>query len=224
MSQTTSSTIATATNYQPTWKGARLMLIKRIFLVLLIAGVIASAAAATQAQSTGRKAWRGENSVNNPIPAVPNQADERMPVTEVQTASQLSKAEKKTAIVGSWLGTLGDGTRVIVTYHSDGTVHGSVQSEVSTIPELGVLTPTHGVWTYLGGQQFGNTGAGILYDINTGAYLGQIKLRVLLTLNDSGDQMSGPDKVEIFDADGNLVGTFSTGTSHWTRIKFEPFD
>lgn len=222
MSQNTSLTIAN--DHQQTWKGATHMLIKRIFLTLLITGVIGISVTATQAQSTGRKPWPRGNSVNNPIPTMSDQAAERAPVVEIQTASQALKAEKKTAIVGSWLGTLGDGTKVIVTYNSDGTAHASVQGEVSTNPELGVLTPTHGVWAYIGGQQFAVTMRGILYDINTGAYLGSIKIRILLTLNEAGDQTSGPDKVDLFDADGNLAGTFSTGTQHLARIKAEPFD
>lgn len=224
MSQNTALTTATTTDYQPTWKErANLMLIKRIFLTLLIIAVIAVSAAATQAQSASRRVWSRGNSVSNPAPTVPDQAAEGATGTEMQTASQVSKAEKKTAIVGSWQGTVGGGNRVVSTYNSDGTVQGSVQTEVSTIPELGVLTPTHGVWEYLGGRQFGLTGVGLLYDINTGEYLGMLKVRVLLTLDATGDHMSGTDKVEIFGPDGELVFTASGDTSY-TRIKFEPFN
>ena len=79
------------------------MLIKRIFLTLLITGVIAISAAATQAQSASRKAWGRGSSVNSPVLTVPDQAPEGVQVAEVQTASQKSKAEKKTAIVGGYL-------------------------------------------------------------------------------------------------------------------------
>jgi hypothetical protein len=224
MSRNTSLTTATATNYQPTWKkGARLMLIKRIFLALLITGVIGISTAATQAQSTRWRTWVRGNSVSNVIPGAPDQAVESAQVAEIQTAAKELKGEKKTAIVGSWQGTVGGGNRAVATFNSDGTAQGSVQSEVSTIPEFGVLTPTHGVWEYLGGRQFGLTLVGLIYDINTGADLGTLKVRVLLTLNATGDQMSGTDKVEIFDPDGELVFTAS-GDVSYTRIKFEPFN
>jgi hypothetical protein len=65
---------------------------------------------------------------------------------------------------------------------------------------------------------------GILYDINAGAYHGYIKARLLLTLNEAGDQLSGTDKVEIFDADGNLAFAVPPGNTSFTRIKFEPFE
>ena len=198
------------------------MLIKRVFLTLLITGVIAISAAPTQAQSARRKAWG--SSVNSSVPTVPDQAPQGVQVAEMQTASQKSKAEKKTAIVGSWLGTSGEGNKLIQSYTSDGIMLGSAQGEVSTVPELGALTTGHGVWEYLGGRQFGVTAVGILYDINTGAYLGYLKARLVLTLNQGGDQMSGTDKVEIFDPDGNLVFAVPPGNTTFTRIKFEPFN
>ena len=95
------------------------------------------------------------------------------------------------------------------------------KSEVSTIPELGVLTPAHGVWKYLGGRRFGITAIGILYDINTGQLLGYLKAQPVLTINRAGDEMSGTDHVEILDPDGNVVFT-AAGESHFKRIKFEP--
>ena len=192
---------------------------KRIFWTLLITGVILIPITATQAQSAGRNPRSRGVSVINPTPALPGQYPERELPAEVQTESQ----EKKAAIVGSWLGTSGEGNKLISTYNSDGTTHGSVQSEVSTIPELGVLTPTHGVWKYLGGRQFGVTVYGVLYDINTGAYSGMAKVRVLLTLNEAGDQMSGTDKVEIINPDGSVI-SLPSGNTPYTRIKFEPFN
>jgi len=64
---------------------------------------MAISAAATQAQSAGRKAWGRGSSVNSPVLTVLDQAPEGVQVAEVQTASQKSKAEKKTAIVGGYL-------------------------------------------------------------------------------------------------------------------------
>jgi hypothetical protein len=185
--------------------------------------MIAVATTVTHAQSGSRSVLSRNNSVNNSVPTAQDQAAERVFSAEMRTAAKELKAEKKTAIVGSWQGTVGGGNRVVSTYNSDGTVQGSVQTEVSTIPELGVLTPTHGVWEYLGGRQFGLTGVGLIYDINTGEYLGMLKVRVLLTLDATGDHMSGTDKVEIFGPAGELVFTDS-GNTNYTRIKFEPFN
>lgn len=200
------------------------MLIKRIFWTLLITGVIAISSTVTQAQSAARRTSIRGNSVSNPAPTVPDQAAESVPVAEMQTASQVSTAEKKTAIVGSWLGTSGEGNRLVNSFTSDGLLFGSVQGEVSILPELGVLSPTHGVWQYLGGGQFAFTAVGILYDIGTGAYLGTLKARGVVTLNGTGDQLSGTDRVDIFDPDGNMVFSVPPGPVQFTRIKFEPFN
>lgn len=205
------------------------MLSKRIFGSLLITAMIVISTTVTQAQSTDWKPWPRGGSVNNPAP---EQAAE--PAAETQTALQeLQTADncgflciierQKTAIVGSWLGLSSEANRVILTFNSDGTVIGSVQGAVSTIPEFGVLTPAHGVWKHLGGRQFGYSAISVNYDINTGAYLGYLKARSLLTLNEAGDQLSGTDKVEIFDPNGKVVFT-ATGNTTFTRIQFEPFN
>jgi hypothetical protein len=49
------------------------------------------------------------------------------------------------------------------------------------------------------------------------------KIRVLLTLNEAGDQMSGTDKVEIINPDGSVI-SLPSGNTPYTRIKFEPFN
>jgi hypothetical protein len=131
-------------------------------------------------------------------------------------------SEERSAIVGSWLGVNGYDLKLLSTFNADGTMTNSVQSEVSTIPELGVLTPLHGVWKYLGGRQFGVTAFGVLYDINSGSYLGMLKVRIVLTISKSGDQLSGTDKVEIVNPDGTTTFLGSSITPY-TRIKFEAF-
>lgn len=182
-----------------------------------------------EAQSAGRKLWPRGGSVNNPAP---EQAAE--PAAETQTALQeLHTAEncgflciierQKTAIVGSWLGLSSEGNRILITFNSDGNLIASAQGAVSTIPEFGVLTPAHGVWKHLGGRQFGYSAISTNYDINTGAYLGYLKARSVLTLNEAGDQLTGTDKVEIFDPNNNVVFT-ATGATTFTRIKFEPLN
>ena len=134
--------------------------------------------------------------------------------------SQEDAEQRKTAIVGSWLGTTGEGNKILLSLTGDGIAFSSVQGEVSTIPELGVLSPGHGVWKYLGVRHFAVTEVGILYDINTGHLLGFLKATPMFTINRAGDEMSGTDKVEITDPDGNVVFT-ATGETHYKRIKFE---
>ena len=161
----------------------------------------------------------------NPAPRAEKAAERAEPqpeaITEQQAEnSQEDEKQRKTAIVGSWLGTSGEGNKLINSFTSEGIITGSVQSEVSTIPELGVLTPAHGVWKYLGGRRFSLTAMGILYDINTGHLLGFLKAQPVLTINRAGDELSGTDKVEVLDPDGNVVFT-ATGETHYKRIKFE---
>jgi hypothetical protein len=196
------------------------MLIERTCRMVLITCVIATFASFTEAQSPGRRPWPRGVTVDRPIPAVPDLAAASVPVAETRAASK----HKKTAVVGSWLGTSGEGNRLIASFHSDGIFTSSVQSEVSTIPELGVLTPGHGIWEHLGDRQFAVTTIGLLYDIDTGEYRGYLKARLLLTLDAAGDQMSGTDRVEIYGPDGSVVAGPFTGQAQYTRIEAEPFE
>ena len=131
--------------------------------------------------------------------------------------------ESRTALVGSWIGTTGEGFTLLSTFNADGTMTNSVQGEVSTNPEFGVLTPLHGVWQYLGGRRFGVTAIGAQYDINTGAYFGQLKVRIVMTVNKAGDRISAVDKVEIITPDGTTIPLGSHSTPY-VRIAFEPFN
>jgi hypothetical protein len=57
----------------------------------------------------------------------------------------------------------------------------------------------------------------------SGAHSEMLKVRVLLTLNEAEDQMSGTDKVEIINPDGSVI-SLPAGNTPYTRIKFEPFN
>lgn len=138
-----------------------------------------------------------------------------------QDGTSNSNREQK-SIVGSWGGTLDDGARTaLLSFGADGIALSSLQGEVSVTQPA--LTLEHGVWTRLGGRQFAFTLASILYDTQTGAYQGAVKLRAVLTLARSGDALSGSAKADVFAPDGNLVVTIPH-TFHFTRIKVEPFD
>ena len=142
--------------------------------------------------------------------------------TACATLAQAQSTGPQTAIVGSWMGTSGGGDKVLASFTADGIAFGSVQGQISL--RFPSLTTPHGAWTYLGGRQFTSTSVGLLYELQTGKYQGFIKIRVLLMVSEDGDQVSGTDKVQIFDADGNLVNTFPEGAVHYTRIKVEPFN
>ena len=201
---------------------------KSTIWTLLITGMIVISTTVLQAQSTGRRSWAKGNTGNNPVSTVPDQAAERETETTEPEAQEhnslrdLHERQKK-AIVGSWLGTSSEGNKLLLLFTSDGIQVASVQGAVSTNPELGVLSGGHGVWKHLGGRQFAFTSVGIIYDINTGAYMGMLKARALLTLNKAGNQIMGTDKVEVISPDGEVVFT-ATGNTTFTRIKFEPFN
>jgi hypothetical protein len=125
------------------------------------------------------------------------------------------------SIVGSWLGTFDNGERILMSFTSDGIALSSVQTEVSLTQP--VLTPSHGVWTSLGGRRFALTGMVILYDIQTGEYRGFGKLRGVLALDKGGDSMSGTPVVTLYGPDGNPFATFPHPI-RLTRMKVEPLD
>jgi hypothetical protein len=166
-------------------------MMNKIFRLLLTSGVIVVFATATQA----------------------SQAAEQGTVRD-------SHQEEK-SIVGSWIGTIDNGERVVMSFTSDGIEGSSVQGAVKlTSP---VLTPGHGVWAPLGGRQFAITDVVILYDIHTGDYRGSGKLRATLTLARGGDRMNGRARIDIFAPDGTLAVSF-LHTVSFTRIKIEPLD
>src|SRR5262245_53691610 len=72
-----------------------------------------------------------------------------------QAAEQGDSRQEGQSIVGSWFGTLDNGERIVMSFTADGINFSSVQSEVSLSKP--VLTPSHGVWTRLGGRQFATT-------------------------------------------------------------------
>jgi len=128
---------------------------------------------------------------------------------------------EQVSIVGSWMGTLDNGERLLMSFTSDGIALSSVQAEVKLIGP--VLTPAHGAWEQVGRRQFAFTSFGVLYDIQTGAYQGSGKIRALVTIDRRGNLMTGTATVDIFDPDGNLIATFPHALN-FTRIKVEPLD
>jgi hypothetical protein len=175
------------------------------------------------AQSAGRRPLiRGGS--RNAVPASTDKPTDRVAATSGEThwAEPDGQQGQKKTIAGSWLGTAGDGSQVLASYTSDGIVSASVQGEVSLNPAIPILSPSHGAWTQVGGRQFAVTVIGMFYDGITFELMGFLKVQLFLTLDPAGDQMSGTDKVQIFDPAGNLIEAMPTGNVHYARIKPEP--
>lgn len=140
-----------------------------------------------------------------------------------QSAEHDSVDQDQKSIVGSWIGINETGERWLASFTSDGIALNSVQSEVSTTRPVGVLTPAHGVWAPVGNRQFAITEMAVFYDIQTGEYRSTGKLRGVLTLDKTGDALSGSVTAEAFGPDGTLVFTL-THTLRFARIKVEAVD
>ena len=135
-----------------------------------------------------------------------------------------SRAEQRAqAIVGTWLSTLANGTKGLITFNADGTVIYSVQGEVSTAPNRPPHTSLHGVWRYLGGRRFGYTVWDIWYDANTSQLIQYGKLRGEVTLNWDREEGNVRAKLEFFNPQGDVILS-REGTANFKRIKYEPLD
>jgi hypothetical protein len=129
------------------------------------------------------------------------------------------------SIVGAWRGASGEGNGLVISFITGGNLISSVQSEVTLSPRLSVLTPGHGVWTHLGGCQYGYTVVGLLYTIQTGKSTGYLKAKGVIGLNPNNmNVITGTDKVSIYDAAGNLVFEVPEGQTSLTRTVMEPYN
>lgn len=145
---------------------------------------------------------------------------------EAQQGGLLDAVERqKKAIVGSWFISLGCGCKILASFTSDGLFSEVGQGDIQPV---GAPNPSstagYGTWTHNGGRQFAITFLIIGYDLATSEFRGTLKVRINLTLNEAGDQLSGTDKADIFDPEGHLVDSFTTGTMQGTRIKVEPLN
>jgi len=143
------------------------------------------------------------------------------PATKTMQAAEHRDVEQnQRSIVGSWMGVNETGERWLSSFTSDGIALNSVQSEVSSTRQPGVLTPAHGVWARLDDRRFAITEVAIFYDIQTGAFQAAGKLHGVLTLNKAGTKLSGDLTADAFGPDGSLVFTL-THALRFTRIEVE---
>ena len=131
-------------------------------------------------------------------------------------------------VVGAWHGVSGEGNAILATFHADGTVRTSVATEVSLDPNLLTLTSGHGVWKKVGPRRYEATVVGLLYDVppeGAGAYRGYLRARLTLRLpRHDEDHLVGRDRVEIFDAEGNLLVEIPAAPTRYTRVAHAPFE
>jgi hypothetical protein len=135
--------------------------------------------------------------------------------------------KQKTTIAGSWLMTINipdnppplNHFKGLAVFTEDGNYISSAQGDVTPSP-FPAGTSQYGAWTHLGGRQFALTFLTVLYDIATAEPQGLFKLRQTMTLNDAGDEFTGPFRLDVFDNDEHIVASV-TGTVQAKRIKVE---
>jgi hypothetical protein len=208
---------------------------KRMLRALLLASLIVTMAGLANAQSSGR--WVGRIQLAPSTTSRSAEGAASAPHDAEATTSQsgdtidsarVSPSGKKPTIVGSWLLTVNapdnappfDSFKALWSLTGDGILITSAQGDVTPVP-FPTTSTAYGAWAQTGGRQFAATFVAILYDTQTGDNLGTIKLSQSITLNDSGDQWSGPFKAKVLDPDGNVVATLG-GTINAKRIVVEP--
>ena len=203
---------------------------RRSLRVLALVGLIVMLGAAARAQSSGR--WAGRIQFNSPAVVQPTQGsvnkDSNRSDSESSPDSDVSSSAKKRTLVGSWLLTVTipdnpppfDSFSGLWALTGDGILIASAQGDITPTP-FPSSTSQYGAWASFGGRQFGATFASILYDVQTGENMGMFKLSQNITLNDAGDEWTGPFKLTVSDPDGNVVAVVN-GTAKAKRIVVEP--
>jgi hypothetical protein len=62
------------------------------------------------------------------------------------------------------------------------------------------------------------------FDPETAAYIGTLKVRLVLDLREDGQELSGPYDSDFFDRDGHRTGPAFAGSVEARRIEVEPLD
>ena len=195
-----------------------------IFVALLCVFSLCLFAVNAPAQTLGEVKRRTQEREANPrAEAISDNAAQQDDAAAQQENSPSRAEQRAQAIVGSWLSTLANGAKGLITFNADGTVIYSVQGEVSTAPNRPPHTSLHGVWRYLGGRRFGFTVWDIWYDANTSQLIQYGKLRGEVTLNWDREEGNVRAKLEFFNPQGDVILS-REGTANFKRIKYEPLD
>lgn len=147
-----------------------------------------------------------------------------MTVLIVATADPSAFADSKASrLEGSWRVTItgGTGTPPLPTWYQALVTFGQDGGLVATITDP-LLQTGHGAWGKKGKQTFAVTI--LLFQFGPdGSFLGTLKARATLELNDKADTFSSDDyQFEFFDPNGNPTGFVGIGAAHGTRVKVEP--
>ena len=125
-------------------------------------------------------------------------------------------------LTGSWDAELAqDGfppTRRLFTFTSDGAAVGTAVLQATPVG-VQLFGAPHGAWIRTGDRQFIASFVALRQAIN-GDPAGSFKLRVTLTLNESGTEWDGEFLIEFFLPDGTPI-LAGQGTLHATRIPAE---
>lgn len=139
-------------------------------------------------------------------------------------ASTSAFADEKTkGLQGSWRVTItgGAGTPDLPSWYQALVTFGADGGLVATITDP-FLNTGHGAWGKKEKNAFAVTI--LLFQFNPeGSFVGTLKARATLSLNDKLDTFDSDDyQFEFFDPDGKPTGILGIGAAHGTRIKVEP--
>jgi hypothetical protein len=141
----------------------------------------------------------------------------------VATAPAFADSKPKGLEGGSWRVTItaGPGTPELPTWYQALVTFDASGGLVATITDP-LLKTGHGAWNKNGKQTFPVTI--LLFQFSSeGEFLGTLKARATLKLNDGSNTFDSDDyQFEFFDPDGNPTGFVGTGAAHGARIKVEP--
>lgn len=144
-------------------------------------------------------------------------------VGAVLLTGEARASEERRQITGSWEVTVfftrPEGlppVNALYTFTAGGTMLMTADNDRRTIG------PGHGVWMRTDEDQVGVTFMRMRFDPATAAFIGTLKVRLVLNLRDDGDELSGPFDSDFFDRDGHLTGPAFAGTIEARRIQIEP--
>jgi hypothetical protein len=184
---------------------------KKLFLAFIL--TIVSALLTTNAQAQTSEMQRGENLQveNNAVAQAPVKKRNDLTgmwLVNVQVIEPGGRVKGELFSKAFQLPQASAGTNSLApfvateTFHSDGTfIENSLADYIA--PQA---TPGQGLWALTGNGEFTLTFYGVLIgSVSDPQFQGTYKVRSKLTTNEVGDQFSGPFKIDIFDANGNLL-------------------
>ena len=113
----------------------------------------------------------------------------------------------------------GAGSKALYTFHDDGTMSVSFVNNSFTLER----TAGHGLWRRdLGWEQYSFKFIHYRRNLSTGAFAGKQEGGGALVFAASGDEFTTDGGSQVFDVNGNPVGTGGCSNSVGTRFKLEP--